>query len=101
MANLKKFIGFAIQWIGDGSNSQVVVDFVNDPISFQPPSGDFLSPVFNVTSNLPNAVGNVAVGGATLSSATYNSVTGKLTVIFTSAPTNGAVGNITGYAEYN
>ena len=98
MSNLKKFVPFFIEWEGNGTDDKVVVDFAIDPVSYNPSTGSLVSSLF---STLPSGVDGVTVGGATLASESYNSTTHQLTVIFTSAPANGALGNISGNALFN
>lgn len=98
MANLKKYISFTAQWIGDGTNSQVVLEFGVDPIQLTPVGGNVIA---GSLSSLPSSISNVSASGASISGTpSYNSLTHKLTVNFTAAPGSNSVGSISGLAEY-
>lgn len=94
----RKWVGFYIAWEANGTDATVVIDFANDPVAYSPSSGALLSSLF---SGLPADATHISVSGATLSTSSYSSLTHKLTVTFTSAPTAGTEGNIQGHAEYN
>lgn len=98
MANLKKYLTFLLQWEGDGTNKQVVIAFLIDPVFVASPGG--YGTVFSVASSLPASISNITVSGATLDTFSYVALTGLLTVKFVTPPTSGTLGNIVGYAEY-
>jgi len=87
MAN-RPAASFSFIFQGDGTSTSVQVDFIKDPISFNPSS----------FKGSPSSVSNISGGSLTITSSSVSS--GALTLTFSSVPDNGTLYTISGFAEF-
>jgi len=96
MAN-KTTIAFSFTFFGDGASTSVSIDLTTGPVFFSPPVSGSITPLFaSAPADVPLA--NMDCAGLTIVSRTL--LLGVLTLNFSSAPTNGSLYTVNGYATF-